>query len=198
MHPRLVSSSSLLTPRWRHAISSQLVKRTLTQLVGKFDGDYLKKNDANYAPLSPVSQLKKTAHQYPNVTCYVHGDIKRTWLEVDKRVKRFASAISALGIHKNDVVSIIAPNTPAIFEAHFAIPSTGAVLHSLNTRSDAKTIAFQLQHAETKYLFVDTEFTSVIESALALIENPKKIRVIQIQDSSNFPISGKCLTVLHV
>ena len=195
MYPQLVSSQ--LIPRWRHSIVSQVVKRTSAHLTGKFDGEYLKKNPANYAQLSPVSQLKKTVQQYPNVACYVHGDIKRTWVEVDKRVKKFASAISALGIEKNDVVSIIAPNTPAIFEAHFAIPSTGAVLHSLNTRSDAKTIAFQLQHAETKYLFVDTEFSTLIESALALIDNPKKICVIQIQDCSIYPISGTLSTFLH-
>ena len=196
MHLQLVSST--LTPRWRHNVVSQIAKRTSAQLVGKFDGDYLKKNGANYAQLSPVSQLKKTVQQYPNVTCYVHGDIKRTWVEVDRRVKKFASAISALGIEKNDVVSIIAPNTPAIFEAHFAIPSTGAVLHSLNTRSDAKTIAFQLQHAETKYLFVDTEFSPLIENALALIDNPKKICIVQIQDISTFPISGRFSTVPYV
>lgn len=196
MHLQLVSSK--LTPRWRHNVVSQIAKRTSAQLVGKFDGDYLKKNGANYAQLSPVSQLKKTVQQYPNVTCYVHGDIKRTWVEVDRRVKKFASAISALGIEKNDVVSIIAPNTPAIFEAHFAIPSTGAVLHSLNTRSDAKTIAFQLQHAETKYLFVDTEFSPLIEKALALIDNPKKICIVQIQDISTFPISGRFSTVPYV
>ena len=158
--------------------------------VNKFDADYLNQNEANYAQLSPISQLNKTVIQYPNVKCYVHGDITRTWKEVDQRIKRFASALTFLGVMKNDVVSIIAPNSPSIFEAHFAVPATGAVLHSINTRSDPRTIAFQLKHAETKFLFVDTEYLSVIESALALMEDPQSISFVQICDDPTYPTSG--------
>lgn len=166
-------------------------RRVISKAANKFDADYLGKNGANYAQLSPVSQLKKTVNQYPSVVCYVHSEISRTWIEVDQRIKRFASVLTDMGITKNDVVSIIAPNSPSIFEAHFAVPSTGAVLHSLNTRSDARTIAFQLQHAETKVLLVDTEYASVVESALAMMENPQKILIVQILDDLKYPLTGE-------
>lgn len=175
-------------------------RRELSKVVrigSKFDAEYLGKNGANFAQLSPISQLKKTVNQYPNVVCYVHSEISRTWIEVDQRIKRFASVLTKMGIAKNDVVSIIAPNSPSIFEAHFAVPSTGAVLHSLNTRSDSRTIAFQLQHAETKLLFVDTEYASVVESALAMMENPQKIQIVQIFDDGKYPITGDILMKAH-
>ena len=165
--------------------------RFFSRQANKFDADYLGKSNANYTQLSPVSQLKKTVHQYPNVVCYVHGDITRSWIQVEKRIKRLASALALLGIAKSDVVSIIAPNSPSIFEAHFAVPATGAVLHSLNTRSDAKTIAFQLKHAETKLLLVDTEHAAVVENALAMMGNSHSISIIQIHDDPLYPMSGK-------
>lgn len=169
--------------------------RHFAQQINKFDAEYLGKNNANYTQLSPVSQLKKTVHQYPNVACYVHNNVIRSWIQVDRRIKRLASALALLGITKSDVVSIIAPNSPSIFEAHFAVPSTGAVLHSLNTRSDAKTIAFQLEHAETKLLLVDTEYAAVVESALALMNNSQKIKIVQILDDPLYPTSGKFISL---
>jgi fatty-acyl-CoA synthase len=155
---------------------------SLTKQKNKFDSDYLGRNEANYTPLSPISQLKKTVSQYPNVICYWNNEVSKTWREVNERVKRLADSIEKLGIVKNDVVSIIAPNTPSIFEAHFAIPSTGAVLHCINTRADPIQIAFQLKHAETKILLVDTEFSSVIEKALALMDDTCQVTVVQITD----------------
>jgi fatty-acyl-CoA synthase len=177
--------------RCRYIYSTRREISKVVKVVNKFDAEYLGKSGANFAQLSPVSQLKKTVNQYPNVVCYVHSEISRTWIEVDERIKRFASVLTNLGIAKNDVVSIIAPNSPSIFEAHFAVPSTGAVLHSLNTRSDARTIAFQLQHAETKLLLVDTEYVAVVESALKMMDNPQKIKIVQIFDDVKYPITGE-------
>lgn len=181
---------SLLPMKFR---MQMMMTRLSSQVPNKFDAEYLNRNQANYSQLSPISQLNKTVQQYPNVTCYVHGDLSRSWREVDCRIKRFASAISTLGIAKNDVVSIIAPNAPAIFEAHFAVPATGAVLHSLNTRSDAKTIAFQLKHAETKILFVDTEYSEIVQNALALMDGSQNITVVEILDDPKYAFSGELL-----
>lgn len=157
-----------------------------------FDAPFLGRNKANYVQLSPVSMLKKTVHQYPNVACYVHGDIKRTWAEVNSRIQRLAGALTEMQIKKNDVVSIIAPNTPSIFEAHFAVPGIQAVLHSINTRSDEATIAFQLQHAGTKVLIVDSEHFNVIQSALNLVaaESPKLANAMTIVHVFDDPAFG--------
>ena len=135
-------------------------KVSLSRNFSKFKASFLDlKRPANYEPLSVISLLNHTALHYPNTTAYVHGDIKLTWSQIYIRICKFADALSKLGVSEGDVVSIIAPNTPSIFEAHFAIPGCkGAVIHTINTRLDATTIAFQINHAKTKVLLVDSEF----------------------------------------
>jgi fatty-acyl-CoA synthase len=104
-----------------------------------------------------------------------------SWRETYLRCRQFASQLQKLGITKNDTVSVLLPNVPAMIEAHFAVPMTGAVLNTLNTRLDAKTIAFMLEHAETKVLLVDPEFASVAQEALALVK--RDIFVIDVDDA---------------
>ncbi|WP_372603768.1 acyl-CoA synthetase [Actibacterium sp.] len=136
---------------------------------------------ANYTPLTPISFIERTAGIYPNRLAVVHGDVRRTWAETYARCRQFASALDTRGYGKGDTVSIIATNIPEIFESHFAVPMTQAVLNTINTRLDAEAIAFILNHAETKVLMVDPEFSEVVERALHMAGNPD-ILVIDIED----------------
>lgn len=128
----------------------------------------LDRNSANYQALSPIPFLERAAQVYPRQTAVIHGSFKLDYAGLWARSKRLASALAARGIGKNDSVSVILSNTPAMIEAHYGIPMTGAVLHTINTRLDAAIIAFQLDHAETKLLIVDREFTQVTKEALEL------------------------------
>jgi fatty-acyl-CoA synthase len=139
-------------------------------------------NLANYTPLSPLSYIKRSAFIYPDYTALVYGDIRRTWAETYTRCKKLASALKKAGIGFGDTVSVMAPNVPAIFEAHFGVPMTGAVLNTINIRLDAPTIGFMLQHAETKVLITDKEFSPVIKAALATLDAKHKPLVIDIDD----------------
>lgn len=141
---------------------------------------YLEPNEANYTALTPISFLERAAFIYPNKTATVNGDIRRTWLEVFQRCTRFASALAKRGIGRGDTVSVIAPNISEHFELHFAVPMSGAVLNSINTRLDAEAIAFILVHAETKVLITDKEFSPLVKKALRMI--PHKPLVIDIDD----------------
>ncbi len=132
----------------------------------------LAKNPANYVPLSPLTFLERAASVFPRNTSVVHGDDRYTWAETYERARRLASALTKRGIGLGDTVSIMGFNTPQMYEAHFGVPMTGAVLHSINTRLDANTIAFQLQHAESKIFLTDTEVSTTIREALAQLENP--------------------------
>jgi fatty-acyl-CoA synthase len=123
---------------------------------------------ANYAALTPISFLIRTALVYPERTAVVHGMLRYTWAEVEGRCRRLASALVGLGIGRGDTVSIMATNTPPMLEAHFGVPMTGAVLNALNYRLDAAAIAFILQHAETKVLLTDTEFAPIVAEAVRL------------------------------
>ncbi len=127
-----------------------------------FDAKYLNKCEANYAPLSPLSPFRRTTKLYPEKLAYVYGSTNRTWSQVGARTARLASALLRSGIKKGDVISIISPNTPALYEAHFAVPGAEAVLHTINTRLDATTIAFQLHHSQAKVVLIDTEFTKLM------------------------------------
>jgi len=140
----------------------------------------LGKNAANFLPLSPIGFLLRTASVYPNRTSVIHGNQRHTWRETLERCRRLASALAKRGIGRGDTVAVMAPNVPAIFEAHFGVPMAGAVLNALNIRLDADTIAFILQHGEAKALITDGEFAPVIAQALAQLD--KKPLVVDIAD----------------
>ena len=149
--------------------------------MGAYDGPELVKRQANFTPLSPVSMLRRTERVFPEVTAQIHGDIRRTWGEVGERCRRLASALSKRGIGKGDTVALLAPNIPEAFECALAVPMIGAVLNANNTRLDAGTIAYILDHGEAKVFLVDTELSGIARDALA--ELGRDIPVIDIHDS---------------
>ncbi|MCV0394252.1 MAG: acyl-CoA synthetase [Rhizobiaceae bacterium] len=128
----------------------------------------LEHNPANHQPLSPLSYLERAARTFPDITAVIHGSLRMTYAQFFARSRRLASALAAKGVGKGDTVTVMLSNTPAMLEAHFGVPVVKAVLHSLNTRLDAAIIAFQLDHAETKVLIVDREFSAVVKEALGL------------------------------
>ncbi len=128
----------------------------------------LDKNPANYQPLTPVTFLERAAATYPDTIAIVHRGTRYSYADFYARARRLASALLAKGIAKGDTVSVMLPNTPPMLEAHYAVPMTGAVLHSMNTRLDAQIIAFQLDHAEAKILITDREFAATVKEALEL------------------------------
>ena len=143
----------------------------------------LPRTEANYTPLSPLSFIERTAEVYPNRLAVVHGDLRRNWAEVFTRCRQLASALQKHGIVKGDTVAAMLPNTPPMVEAHFGIPATGAVLNALNTRLDAETVAFMLDHGEAKVLIVDPEFSPVVQKALTLRKSAAPLLVIDVEDS---------------
>lgn len=140
----------------------------------------LPKTEANFIPLSPISLLRRTATVYPKRKAVVYGSLRRSWYEVWQRCVRMAASLKQLDIGSGDTVAIIAPNVPALLEAHFAIPMSGAVVNAINTRLDAKTIAFQLQHAEARIFMVHPDFAEVARDALSQLSSPPK--VVEIED----------------
>ena len=142
----------------------------------------LDQNPANFVPLSPLSFIKRSAMVYPNSIAVIQGNRQFTWKETYARTRQLASALVRRGVKKGDTVSCMLPNVAAIYEAHFGVPMSGAVLNTLNTRLDAEAISFQLQHAETSVLITDPEFSKVIKAALALLPG-NKILVIDVLDA---------------
>ena len=137
-------------------------------------------NQANFAPLTPLSFIERSASVYPDRISVIHGETRYTWAETYQRSCLLASALTRMGIGEGDTVSFMGANTPETFEAHFGVPMAGAVLNALNVRLDAKAIAFILDHAETKVLFTDREYSDTIKAALELVAD--KPVVIDIDD----------------
>ena len=142
---------------------------------------HLDKNNANFVPLTPISFLERAKDIYPNYEALIYEDKKYTWSEIYKRCTKFASALEKIGVGDGDTVSVMAFNTPEIFEAHYSVPMCGAVLNTINTRLDAKTVAYILDHSDAKVLIVDRQLHSIIEKALT-ISKTKPI-IIDIQDN---------------
>ncbi|WP_120966749.1 acyl-CoA synthetase [Comamonas sp. lk] len=144
---------------------------------------YLERNRANYAVQSPLGFIARTAEVYPQRLAIIHGELRQTWGQTYARCRQLASSLQKAGIGKNDTVAVILPNTPPMVEAHFGIPMSGAVLNTLNTRLDAETLAFMLDHGEAKALIVDPEFAGVIAKALKLRQSSQPLLVIQVEDA---------------
>ncbi|KAL2333175.1 hypothetical protein Fmac_014388 [Flemingia macrophylla] len=133
--------------------------------------DNLPKCQANYTALTPLTFLLRAAACYANRTSVIHEGTRFTWSQTYDRCRRLASSLRALHVATNDVVSVLAPNIPAMYEMHFAVPMAGAVLNTINTRLDAKNIATILSHSEAKVFFVDYEFVPKARDALRLLMN---------------------------
>ncbi len=142
----------------------------------------LPRTAANHVALSPVSFLARTAAVHPDRLAVVHGAYRATWRQTAERCRRLASALSQRGIRRGDVVAVMAPNTPPMLEAHFAVPMLGAVLNALNVRLDAETIAYILGHGGARILITDREFAATIAAALALLPAERRPVLVDVND----------------
>lgn len=133
---------------------------------------------ANHVPLSPVSFLTRAATVHGNRVATVQGATRRSWAEVEGRIRRVAGGLAARGIGRGDTVTVIAPNLPELFELHFAVPMSGGVLSALNIRLEAETIAYILDHSDSALVIAGSEQLPLVQAALALSErSPEVIEV---------------------
>src|SRR5215472_2301507 len=147
-----------------------------------YDAPHLARNPANFAALTPLNFLARAATVYPDKLAVIDGDRRFTWREFDTRCRRFACALSRRGVRAGETVAVMAPNVPALLEAHYAVPMTGAVLNALNYRLDAATIAFILEHGQAKLLIADREFAPLVRDTLARLKHT--IPVVEIADAA--------------
>jgi fatty-acyl-CoA synthase len=146
----------------------------------------LGRNEANYVPLSPLSYLSRAAQVFPDTPAIVYGALRQDWRATYIRCRRLASALQRHGVRKGDTVSVLLPNVPAMFEAHFGVPMAGAVINTLNTRLDSDSIAFMLRHSEAKVLLMDPEYSAVVERALASVGALRPL-LISVDDPTATP-----------
>lgn len=138
----------------------------------------LEQNSANFSALSPIGFIERAASVYPDRAAVVYGDLTRSWAETYQRCLRLASALSQRGVGVGDTVAAVLPNIPEMLELHFAVPMLGAVLNAQNTRLDAETMSFMLDHGEASVLITDREFSATVGKALKMSQqNPLVIDV---------------------
>ena len=140
----------------------------------------LDRNPANFQPLTPLTFLERAAAVFSDHTAIVHGPLRRSYAEFYARARQLASSLARRGIKRGDTVSALLANTPAMLECHYGVPMTAGVLNTINTRLDAATVAFQLDHAESKVLIADREFSKLAKEALALAK--RKPLVVDYDD----------------
>ena len=150
----------------------------------------LDRNPANFQSLTPLSFLARAAEVYPDTTAIVHGARSWNYRQFYSRARQLASALARRGIKRGDTVSVMLANTPALIDAHYGVPMTGAVLNALNTRLDAALIAFILDHADAKVLITDREFSNVVKEALA---RAKVKPLVVAYDDAEFTGAGERL-----
>ncbi len=140
----------------------------------------LDKGPANFVPLTPISFVERSALVYPRKIAVIYGDRRFTWAEVHARSRRLAGALAGRGLGVGDTVSVMAPNLPEMLEAHFGVPMSGAVLNAINYRLDSDTLRFILEHARTRLLIADREYSKIVARALDGMSSPPA--VIDIDD----------------
>ena len=145
--------------------------------IGRYEQG-LDRQPANHSALTPCDFMARSAAIYPARTAVVHGTLRRSYAETYARCRRLASALAGRGIGLGDTVSIMAPNVPAMLEAHFGVPMAGAVLNALNIRLDAASVAWMLGHARSRVLIADAAFADVVEEALAALESRPHLVVV--------------------
>jgi len=153
-----------------------------------YDAPHLARNPANFTALTPLGFLPRAAAVYPDKLAVIDGPRRFTYRELHQRCLRFADALRRRGIGSGDTVAVMAPNVPALLEAHYGVPMAGAVLNALNYRLDARSIGFILGHGGAKLLIADREFAPLAKAALA--ELGKDIPVVEIDDGSGEPALG--------
>ncbi len=155
----------------------------------------LDKSPANFQPLTPLQFLSRSAAVYPDHLAIIHGKQRTNYAKFYARSRQLASALAKAGIRKGETVSVLLANTPAMLECHYGVPMTGGVLNTLNTRLDAMTIGFSLDHAETKLFIVDKEFSGLAKNAIQLMKGPKPIIVDYVDPE--FPVEGERLSAIE-
>jgi fatty-acyl-CoA synthase len=138
------------------------------------------KTSANHVPLSPLSFLRRAQSLHGARTAVIYGDIRRSWSETCGRIRAVAGGLAGMGVGQGDTVSVLSPNIPELFELHFALPLTGAVLNTLNTRLEPETIAYILDHADTRLVVVDRDLVPLLSQAFDLLG--RKLPVVEIAD----------------
>ena len=154
--------------------------------------DFLQRRPANFRPMTPIQFLRRAADVFPDRVAVIHGKIRHTWRDHDRRCRLLASALRRSGIGKGEIVAILCPNTPAMLEAHFGVPMAGAVLNTLNTRLDAAAIAFILEHSETKVFIVDRQWSDVAKAALAKLKTAPLVVHIDDPYADSGELIGAC------
>ena len=155
----------------------------------------LDKSPANFQPLTPLQFLSRSAAVYPDHLAIIHGKQRTNYAKFYARSRQLASALAKAGIKKGETVSVLLANTPAMLECHYGVPMTGGVLNTMNTRLDAMTIGFSLDHAETKLFIVDKEFSGLAKNAIQLMKGPKPIIVDYVDPE--FPVEGERLSAIE-
>uniref|UniRef100_A0A6N2ML44 AMP-dependent synthetase/ligase domain-containing protein n=1 Tax=Salix viminalis TaxID=40686 RepID=A0A6N2ML44_SALVM len=140
-------------------------------------------------PLTPLGFLERAATVYGDCPSIIYNNTTYTWSQTHRRCLKVASSLSSNGIRPGHVVSVVAPNVPAMYELQFAVPMSGAILNNINTRLDARTISIILRHGESKLVFVDYLSLDVIREALSLFppETPCPTLVLITDDEEEAP-----------
>ena len=159
--------------------------------------DGLKKNQANFASLSPLSFLERTRKTFPNQTAIEYKNYKLSYNEAGKRCDALANLIKNHNFNSGSTIAVMLPNIPVMWECHFGIPMAIGVLNAINTRLDSHTVQFILEHGEAKLFIYDSEYSLIIEKAIEMLDNPPVL--IEFVDEvagnkrSNFANKVNCL-----
>lgn len=127
-------------------------------------------------PLTMTQMIKRAErffHKKQVVSRTASGIQRFTYKEIAERTKKLAESLKKLGVKRGDKVGTLAWNHHRHLEAYFAIPCSGAVLHTINIRLSPQHIVYIINHAEDKVLLIDSDIVPLIEACKDKLPNVK-------------------------
>lgn len=131
-------------------------------------------------PLLIKSLLRTPLQIAADVEIVSDGLARYSYRDLEDRLQGFASGLAAQGVRQGDVVAVMDWDTHRYFEAFFAVPMLGAVLHTINVRLSAAQIAFTIDHAEDDIILVHTDFLPLLDEVMKLVT--REVRLILLRD----------------
>ena len=131
-------------------------------------------------PLLIKSLLRTPLQIAPDAEIVSDGLTRYSYRDFEGRLKRFAAGLAAQGVGPGDVVAVMDWDTHRYFEAFFAVPMIGAVLHTVNVRLSPAQIAYTIDHAEDDVILVHTDFLPLLAEVMKMVT--RTVRFILLRD----------------
>ncbi len=143
------------------------------------------------SPLLIKNILEQSLKYEPHREIVYRDLLRHNYFEMNKRVQKLANVLKSVGVEPGDTVAVFDWDSHRYLECFFAVPMSGAILHTINVRLSPAQILYTMNHAEDKYVLIHEDFLPIIEAIKDQLTTVKKYIIISdkvYKDAASFQI----------